>query len=82
MHDHHIREEASKEELIAMLEYMSVHNSSHSAQLTELGQKLKELGFGDLASTIEDAVGKYSEGNAILDNAVKSLKIKADEGIG
>lgn len=60
----------SREELIALVQYMANHNISHTEELENLSKETSGVSL----EKIEQAVAKYKEGNALLLEALDSLK--------
>ena len=71
-HDHdHDHSHSSPEERVAMLTYMLGHNQHHAQELHELAH---ELGDGEAAQLIHDAVVDFEVGNKKLAEALAVLK--------
>ena len=73
MHEHHQNEINSIEQVKTLLEYMYNHNSSHTAELEKISQKLKECGKGGVYNDVVLAMEKYKEGNALLAAALEKV---------
>lgn len=68
MHEHHHHEITSAEEQLALLKYMVSHNKSHTVELQKLAQKIEG------SEELQKAIEAYEEGNAHLENVLKSLE--------
>lgn len=73
-HNHHLPAADSAEELTAVLEFMLRHNISHTGELDQLADKLRQTGKTEAADGISAALGKYNEGNSLLAEALRALK--------
>ena len=73
MHEHHHNEINSIEQVKTLLEYMYNHNSSHTAELEKISQKLKECGKDGVYNDVVLAMEKYKEGNALLAAALEKV---------
>ena len=73
MHEHHHNEINSIEQVKTLLEYMCNHNSSHTAELEKISQKLKECGKDGAYNDVVLAMEKYKEGNALLAAALEKV---------
>lgn len=75
-HDHshtHGTADAPVEELVAMVKYMTAHNTAHAEELAMLAQKLDDAGNHRAYSRIMDAVVNYDVGNATLSAVLEDL---------
>ncbi|MCQ2512102.1 MAG: hypothetical protein MJ092_01760 [Lachnospiraceae bacterium] len=68
----------SPQQAIAIITYMLEHNKSHAEELHEICHKLEASGQSEAAFLIDDAVGSFRDGNALLELALNNLK-KAEE---
>ena len=74
--DHHHTHDHSgtpREELIAMLRYMTGHNAAHVKETAELAESLGE-DQEEIRSAIDEAVRLFEEGNAELMIALTALE--------
>ena len=60
--------------MIALLDYMYKHNSSHEDELSKLVGKLGEQGFEPQAQKVSEAKELFAKGNAALKAALEGLK--------
>ncbi len=72
-HDHHHHSIDTPEKLKALIEHMLHHNESHTDELEEIIELLKEHDKPDTASYIEAAVTEYNDGNKLLQKALSSF---------
>ncbi len=73
-HNHQHTELASKEQVIALLDYNWKHNLSHGEELKKLSDRIKSLGDEAAAGKVSEAADFFSKGNAALEEALKMLK--------
>jgi len=73
LHDH-ITAFESPEQAVAIISYLLEHNISHAEELHEICHKLEASGQGEAAFLIDDAVGCFRDGNAMLELALNKLK--------
>lgn len=72
-HNHSHGEITSKDEIIALLEYMANHNGSHTAELSSLLDKM-DFASDDARGKIASAIDCYTNGNDLLISALKEIK--------
>ena len=60
-------------ELKALLKYMVSHNDSHSQELAELADQMRQIGKTDVYTGIMDAVADFDVGNARLSSVLDDL---------
>lgn len=77
-HDHshshtHDTSDTPIEELVAMVKYMTSHNTAHAEELAMLAQQLDDAGNHKAYSRIMDAVVNFDVGNATLSAVLESL---------
>jgi hypothetical protein len=71
MAHHHAVTYSTREELVALVKYMSGHNEEHSNELAELAEKLKdEPAYEEMRLAIE----AFQSGNVHLAHALKLLE--------
>lgn len=77
MHTEHSHEHShnvnSVEEIVALLKYMSKHNSSHTDELINISKEIKNINpaaYEKIACAIES----YEKGNACLFKALSELE--------
>ena len=68
------QEQASLEELLALLGYMVSHNDAHAQEVAELAQRLQEAGKERAYDRLMDAVSDFDVANAKLDAVLKELQ--------
>lgn len=73
-HNHFHSDGDSRQELIALVNYMVKHNVSHTAELEELAKKLEKVGDKCAVDEINQAVVLYKQGNDKLSQALDNLK--------
>ncbi len=73
-HHHHNIVSGSPEELKALLEYMLHHNISHAEDISQIAEQLKAGGNTDAGEKALSALEKYNQGNALLKEALESMK--------
>jgi len=76
-HDHeheHAASELSPEQVLALMDYMLDHNSSHTDELHNVGHALEAQSKLEAADLLFDAVHYYTHGNEKLAEALKLLK--------
>jgi len=71
---HHHHDVNSREEVTALLAYTVRHNASHTKELAQLALQLREQGSEAAASLILRAAENYEHGNALLSQALQTLK--------
>ena len=74
MHGHHIGDNLGENELIALLEFNVAHNASHVSELSEIADRLKQVGRNEAADTLTQAIGRFSEGGELIKQALEGLK--------
>lgn len=77
MHSHehiHSSDFSDAEELRALLDFSLKHNVSHTGELNELAEKLKQSGNIEAAEKILSAAEEYNKGNELLLQALDSVK--------
>ena len=67
------REDASMEEMLALMRFMVDHNDAHAQELAELARQLQEAGKASAYEQIMDVVSDFDMVNAKLDAVVNSL---------
>lgn len=70
---HHTSSVQSREEAVAMLEYMAKHNSSHTAELITVSRKMEKADKAAYEKILA-AVQCYEKGNDLLSQALVCLK--------
>ena len=70
---HHTSGVQSREEAVAMLEYMAKHNSSHTAELIPISREI-EKADKEAYEKILAAVQCYEKGDDLLSQALACLK--------
>ncbi|MCR5668967.1 MAG: hypothetical protein K6G05_07945 [Lachnospiraceae bacterium] len=71
MAHHHEVTYSTREELVALVKYMSGHNEEHSNELAELAEKLKdEPAYEEMRL----AIAAFQSGNVHLAHALKLLE--------
>lgn len=74
-HEHrNIASAAGREEVTALLEFTVKHNISHTGELSELAEKIKEFGNTKAAEKILSALEEYNKGNELLREALEAVK--------
>ncbi len=63
----------SPEQAAKLISYMLDHNKSHADELHEICHKLEASGQSEAAYLIDDAVGCFRDGNAMLELALNNL---------
>ena len=71
-HDHH-HSHTPMEELLALMKYMTGHNTSHAKELADLAVKLDEAGSHASYHKVMDAVACFEQGNNMLAEVLKEL---------
>lgn len=69
----------SLDQAVALITYMLEHNKSHAEELHEICHKLEASGQSEAAYLIDDAVGCFRDGNAMLELALNNLKKTTEE---
>jgi hypothetical protein len=77
-HSHSHSGDDQKRQLLALLLYLADHNIQHVEELNDLSRSASEKGFADVAEQINEAIGVYHKGNAVLNNAYQLLQEKGD----
>ena len=62
------------DQALALMAYMLDHNRHHAEELHELCHKLAAGGKEEAAELLHAAVDKFSEGNDLLESALKKMK--------
>ena len=88
-HDHGCEEHAcdgcsggsdkSKNESVALLNYMVDHNEHHAAELDQMADNLAKLGMDTAAKQIKEAVADFQKGNLRLRLALTTVKEELKE---
>lgn len=75
-HDHHHEHVTpeNKDQVMALLDYMFKHNTSHEDELGKMIAKLNEQGYTSQAQKVLEAKEMFSKGNAALRDALEGLK--------
>ncbi len=71
MHEHHLHQNISKEEAIALLEYMAHHNKHHTEELHDL---VHSFDNEEVHQLLHDAVDEYASANEKLEKALALIK--------
>ena len=71
-HDHH-HSHTPMEELLALMKYMTGHNTAHAKELADLAVKLDEAGSHASYQKVMDAVACFEQGNNMLAEVLKEL---------
>jgi hypothetical protein len=75
VHSHaHSHDDCSPQNAVALLSYMTEHNSQHTNELYDLAHELEHAGLDAAAALIHDGAKQYSLGNELLAAALKSVK--------
>jgi hypothetical protein len=76
-HEHHHSHPAGGEDAIrqsrALLEYMLDHNRHHAEELHDLAHQLGDQGRQEAAERMHEAIHRFEEGNALLEQALKAM---------
>ena len=62
------------QETLALMQYMVNHNAAHARELSELADKLADLGNCEAAQQVRTAVSEFEKGNLRLSAVMASLK--------
>jgi diaminopimelate epimerase len=62
-----------KKKLSVVIEHWIEHNESHMGEYKKWAQKAGELGFDSAKAEIEEAMGKISQSNQHLEEALKAI---------
>lgn len=73
MNEHHHQPDSAAE-TTALLEYMVKHNTSHTQELQQLADTLREQGKVDACEQLTAAIRQYDNGNAHLAEALRLVK--------
>ncbi len=82
-HDHHGHCHAhgsqhpvpqTKEQMTALLDYMSKHNEQHAAELDRLSAQLVDFNRADAAEILRKAVDEFQKGNLYLNLALSMVR--------
>ncbi len=75
-HEHHHGGQApqTKDQMIALLDYMAKHNAAHTAELDGMTAKLVEAGRADAADQVRKAVDEFQKGNMYLSLALSMIR--------
>ncbi len=73
-HSHHHDSPETKDQMIALLDYMTKHNEAHAAELDKVADKLWENGRNDVAEQVRRAVDEFQKGNMYLSLALSMVK--------
>ena len=75
---HHVETAVSREELTALLEFTVKHNVSHTGELEDLADKVKNIGCPDAAGMILSALEEYDKGNEFIKEALEAVKQRSE----
>lgn len=73
-HHDHGDEGTSYERLLALLKYMSGHNSDHTEELAHLALQVKEMGNTEAYNLTMEAVRFFEQGNGALKKALEHME--------
>jgi len=63
-----------KKKLTVVIEHWIEHNESHGGEYKKWAHTAGELGLDSVKAEIEEAMGKISQANQHLENALKTLQ--------
>ena len=73
-HRHGVEDGADRAEIAALLNYTLQHNHHLNTELLEMQTQLRVLGLDEAAELVSKGVSEFTEGNAHLADALKSIK--------
>lgn len=62
------------DEVVALLNYMLLHNEHHAEELDQMAENLEKLGMSDAAKSVKEGVADFKKGNMRLGLALTLVK--------
>lgn len=72
-HGHEQKNKSTETELIALIQYMIHHNSSHAKELSELAEKLIEENENEAYGLVKEAISYFDAANKKLSLALETI---------